>query len=120
MQFVRNGPPLPGEEKVWLRDKSYRAHRDRIAASTAADDDDDQIKVTIHTMPNYDQNNIQTNDKGNFSKWLNDNGESIEMLEMTHNQNGNGREQNGLHIKKYNETFAETTSTEPNDAYDNL
>lgn len=116
MQFVRNGPPVPGEEKVWLRDKSYRAHRDR-------EEDDDQIKVTIHTTPNYDYDpkiSGQTNDKGNYSKWLNDAGETIEMLEMTQTVINNGRETtNGHHVNNYTDNTV-AAAAKPNDAFDNL
>lgn len=121
---------MPGEreEKVWLRDKAYRHHRDRdddgaattttgaasavgftvpaaaAAASTAAaDDDDDQIKVSIHTN-NYTPkiNNNQTIELANYSNWPNDAGETIEMLEIarTKRSNLNGRETNGHHINQ--------------------
>lgn len=118
MQFVRNGPPIPGEEKVWLRDKSYRGQHDR-------DDDDDQIKVTIHTTSNYDYDpkiNSQTNDNGNYSNGTNDGGETLEMLEITQPKlnNLNGRETNGHRINNCSGPYINTASTEPVDAYDNL
>lgn len=117
---------MPGEreEKVWLRDKAYRHHRDRdddvaatatgfavpvataAAAAAAADDDDDdhrQIKVSIHTN-NYTPkiNSNQTLERANYSNWPNDAGETIEMLEITRTKrsNLNGRETNGHHINQ--------------------
>lgn len=121
MQFVRNGPPhgYPGEEKVWLRDKSYRAHRDRDGVI----DDDDQIKVTIHTTPNYEYEpklNNQTNDKGYATDA---DGETLEMLEVTQTKlnNRNGREtKNGHHVNNYIGPYTNTTTTESIEAYDNL
>lgn len=110
---------MPGEEKVWLRDKSLRAHRDR-------DDDDDQIKITIHTSANCDYDgkitNSQPNDRANYSNWSHDAGETLEMLDMTQTKrnNLNGRETNGHHVNNYSGTFTKTTSIESTESYDKL
>lgn len=120
MQFVRNGPPVPGEEKVWLRDKSYRANRERDV------DVDDQIKQPIHTSSghNYEsQLNNLTNDKETYSNWTNDAGETHEMLEITTQTKincSNGRDTNGHHVNNNSGPIKTTTSTDSNDAYNKI
>lgn len=121
---------MPGEEKVWLRDKSYRANRNRNGddggGGGGGADDDEQIKVTIHHY-DYDpkRNNSQsTNDKGNYSNWSNDAGEKVEMLELTqtklNNRNGCGETKNGHHMNNCSGPFINSTSTEPIETYENL
>lgn len=73
-------------------------------AATALDDDDDQIKRSMHTN-NYTTpkiNSNQTFELANDSNWPNDAGETIEMLELTRTKpnNVNGRETNGHHINQ--------------------